>query len=363
MESTGISLTTSGSLLSSQQMGAIASMIILFMFQKKIKQSSIMRIGYIIIVIGFFTITFNQHVFILFLTYTLLGFGAFLVDSGSNSFIASRYFDKRALYIPLLHFMYSAGAIVTGYIVLPFKNETWPFAYVSVAIVILTLLISQKILSEKEEKNKNRHIHQEREQGDVKVLLKDPAFILYTLVIMFYMGSQIVCSAWIPVFVEIELGQSAAITGTSLTVFWVGTAISRLIIGPILNKGAKPFSISILGMALAGISLIMATSFSTHILSVLFFTFLVGFFAGATIPMYIVVCSTWYPNNTTFISLSYIFSGTIGRMIFPFLVTYIASFFSLGFSLSLSSILLLVSAVLIMIVKKMTPSRPNYIVS
>ena len=360
MDSTGISLTASGSLLSSQQMGAIASMVLLFLFQKKLKQSSIMRIGYSVIVVGFLALSFDHHIFILFMSYTLLGVGAFLVDSGSNSYIASRYFEKRALYIPLLHFMYSAGAIITGYLVLPFKSASWPFAYLTVALVILILLSGQIFLSKREEKRGDKTIHKEREQGDIKKLIKDPAFILYTLVIMFYMGSQIVCSAWIPVYVETELGQNAAITGTSLTMFWVGTALSRLIIGPVLNKGAKPFTLSIWGMLLAGISLIMASTVSPNIISVLFFTLLTGFFAGATIPMYIVVCSTWYPNNTTFISLSYIFAGTVGRMIFPFLVTLIASYFSLSFSLSLSSILLLASAILILLVKKITLLRPLY---
>lgn len=363
MDSTGMSLTTSGSLLSSQQVGAIASMAILFLFQKKVKQSSIMRIGYVIVIIGFFVISLNHHISILFLTYILLGIGGFLVDSGANSYIASRYFDKRALYIPLLHFMYSAGAIVTGYMILPFKSNKWPFAYLSVGLIFLVLLIAEIISSKKEAKNKNIHIHIEREQGSIKELLKDPAFILYTLVIMFYMGSQIICSVWIPVFVETELGQSAAITGTSLTMFWVGIAISRLIMGPILNKGANPYTLSIWTMVASGVSLILAVFFSQSIISVLCFTLLTGLFAGATIPLYIVVCSSWYPNNTTFISLSYILSGTVGRMIFPFLVTYIATFLSLGISLALSSSLLFISALLIVIVRKITSTRPTSTVS
>lgn len=363
MDSTGMSLTTSGSLLSSQQIGAIASMAFLFLFQKRLKQSSIMRIGYAIIIVGFMIVSLNQILLTLFMTYILLGVGGFLVDSGANSYIASRYFDKRALYIPLLHFMYSAGAIFTGYIILPFKSNRWPLAYVSVAIVFLILLIAEIVSSKKEGGKKNTHPFKEREQGDWKVLLKDPAFILYTLVIMFYMGSQIICSVWIPVFVETELGQSAAITGTSLTMFWVGIAISRLIMGPILNKGANPYTLSIWTMVASGISLIIATSFSLHITSVLIFTLLTGFFAGATIPLYIVVCSAWYPNNTTFISLSYILSGTIGRMIFPLLATYIASFFSLSFSLTLSSLLLFISALCILIVRKTTSSRPTSLFS
>ena len=361
MSTTGMSLTASGSLLSFQQMGAIVSIALLLFLQKRIKQSDIMRFGYLVIISSFFLITGKQTTSSLFMAYVLLGFGSFLIDSGTNSYLASAYFEKRAMYIPLLHFIYSAGAIATGYLILPFKNTHWQGAYTTVAIGFVIILIAQILSNKKDAKNEHKH-PKKREivQGPITPLIKDPAYMLYTVVIMMYMGSQIVCSAWIPVYVETNLGQSATITATSLTLFWVGTALSRLIIGPILNKGGKPYILSIYGMILAGLSLFIGTVLTTNIIIVLTMVFLCGFFAGSTIPMYIVVCSTWYPNNTTFISLSYILSGTIGRMIFPFLVTYIASFTNLGFSLGLSSILLFVSAIIIFVVKKLTVTRPVY---
>ncbi|MDC7246097.1 MAG: MFS transporter [Sphaerochaetaceae bacterium] len=361
MSTTGMSLTASGSLLSIQQVGAVISIALLIFLQKRIKQSSIMRFGYIVIIFSFFLITSIQSTYAVFTAYLMLGFGSFLVDSGTNSYLASTYFEKRALYIPLLHFVYSAGAIATGYLILPFKNEKWFGAYTTVGIIFLIILTAQLLNNRKERLNHDgQPRRKEIVQGPVLPLLKDPAFLLYTSVILLYMGSQIVCSAWIPVYVETELGQSAAVTGTSLTLFWAGTALSRLIIGPILNKGGKPYILSIWGMLLAGLSLFAAGILTTNIVIVLILVTLCGFFAGSTIPMYLVVCSTWYPNNTTFISLSYILSGTIGRMIFPFLVAYIASFTNLGFSLGLSSGMLFISALIILIVKKITVSRPEY---
>lgn len=361
MSTTGMSLTASGSLLSIQQVGAVISIALLIFLQKRIKQSSIMRFGYIVIIFSFFLITSVQSTYAVFTAYLMLGFGSFLVDSGTNSYLASTYFEKRALYIPLLHFVYSAGAIATGYLILPFKNEKWFGAYTTVGIIFLIILTAQLLNNRKERLNHDgQPRRKEIVQGPVLPLLKDPAFLLYTSVILLYMGSQIVCSAWIPVYVETELGQSAAVTGTSLTLFWAGTALSRLIIGPILNKGGKPYILSIWGMLLAGLSLFAAGILTTNIVIVLILVTLCGFFAGSTIPMYLVVCSTWYPNNTTFISLSYILSGTIGRMIFPFLVAYIASFTNLGFSLGLSSGMLFISALIILIVKKITVSRPEY---
>jgi fucose permease len=179
---------------------------------------------------------------------------------------------------------------------------------------------------------------------------------MYTLVIMLYMGSQIICSTWIPVYVETELMQSPAITATSLTVFWVGIAISRLLMGPVMSRGGNPFALSIVGMILAAATLFVLP-FTGNIILVLILVASCGFFAGATIPMYIVVTATWYPKNTAFISLSYILGGTIGRMIFPWLVTEIAEVRNLGYALMISSTMLFLSALLLILIQRITKER------
>ena len=225
------------------------------------------------------------------------------------------------------------------------------------ALILITGSVHRQATQKQSKKKRDA---EPTKDGPITLLLKDRAFILYTLVIMFYMGSQVICATWIPVYVETELGQSASITGTSLTVFWIGTALSRLIVGPIMNRGANPFTLSIWGMFLAGISLVGAT-LSGSIPIVLILVLLCGFFAGATIPMYVVIASTWYPRNTAFISLSYIVSGTVGRMIFPYLVAKVASFSSLGFALMLSSLMLIISAFMILGVRSATRNRAESI--
>ena len=341
-------------------------MAVSLLIMKRLRQSTVTRFGYIFLVVALGAIAFTSANMLLFFFYLVLGFGSFLIDSGSNAALASEYYEKRALYVPLLHFCYSAGAIATGYLILPFKGPSWRWAYGLVGIILAVIVVSG-LLDQKsrDRKRKSENTQNDKQSatgvqtGPISVLLKDRAFIMYTLVIMFYMGSQIVCAAWIPVYVETELAQPAAITATSLTVFWVGTAISRLIIGPIMNKGGEPYTLSILGMFLAGLSLVGAT-LSGNIVLVLIFVALCGFFAGSTIPMYIVVTSTWFPQNTAFISLSYIVSGTVGRMIFPWLVTKIASVTNLGYALMVSSLMLFVSAVLIFFVRRTTKARPSY---
>lgn len=356
METTGLSLPQAGGLLSAQQAGAVLSILLILLIQKKTRLTTIIRLGYSMIILSFALIALVRMNTFLFIAYAMLGFGSFLIDSGSNSYIASAYFEKRGAYISLLHFAYGAAALLAGYLILPFKNRNWPLAYASIALLFLIILILHKHTDMRHQKKGAAH---DETQDPVLPLLKDIPFILYTLVIFFYMGSQISCAAWIPVYVETELGGSSVMMATSLMMFWIGTSLSRLLVSFILAKGGKPFTLSLWGMILAGVALIASTSTGGSIPAVLIFTGLNGFFAGATIPMYIVVASSWFPRNTTFISLSYILSGTVGRMIIPVAITILAEHTTLAFSLRTSSILLFVSALLIFIVRQMTKDREN----
>lgn len=361
MAGTGLSLSQSGSLVSFLQVGSLTAIVVSLLIMKRLRQVAVTRVGYGLLMVALIAISLTSGSLLLFVLYMVIGFSAFLIDSGSNAVLASDYYEKRALYIPLLHFSYSSGAIITGFVILPFKGALWRLAYGTVGmliaiILILTFLESRNRGRKTESPGMAKEIPSEVQAGPILPILQDKAFILYTLALMFYMGSQLICATWIPVYVEMELLQSPTLSATSLTVFWIGIAISRLIMGPIMQKGGNPFALSIAGMLLAGISL-FALPFSTNIVIVFALVALCGFSAGATIPMFIVVTASWYPKNTAFISLSYILSGTIGKMIFPWLVSKIAEVYNLGYALKISSLMLFLSAAFIILVQRTTKER------
>jgi len=362
MASTGMSLSQSGSLVSFLQIGSLVAMLVSLFLMKRMRQAAVTRLGYGILIIALLAIVVTTGSILLLIFYFVIGFGSFLIDTGSNAILASDYYEKRELYIPLLHFCFSAGAIATGYFILPFKGPAWRWAFGSVGIIIAMILLGGFLERHWRIKHQNRNnaspiITPEVQAGPVLPLLKDTAFILYTLVIMFYAGSQIICVTWIPVYMEIELFQPATIIATSLSVFSIGTAVSRLLMGPIMQKGGKPLPLALGGLLLAGFAL-AALPFTSNIALALVLVTFCGFFAGATIPMYIVVCATWFPKNTAFISLSYLVSATIGRMIFSLFVAQIAEVYNLNYALMISSLMLFVSAILIIIVQKLTKERP-----
>ncbi|HRV24182.1 MAG TPA: MFS transporter, partial [Sphaerochaeta sp.] len=200
MQTTGLSLSGSGTLVSFQQIGSLISMAVSLLVMKRLKQGSVMKIGYLFLIVALVSIALSSTTTALFIFYLILGLGSFLVDSASNATLASEYYEKRSLYIPLLHFCYSIGAIATGYLILPFKGVSWRWAYGLVGVAMALILITGSVhrqATQKQSKKKRDAEPTKDVVGPITLLLKDRAFILYTLVIMFYMGSQVICATWI----------------------------------------------------------------------------------------------------------------------------------------------------------------------
>ena len=355
METTHLTLSQSGLLVSLFQIGALVSIALSLYFIKRLRQITLVKIGYIILIAALILIGITSGSALLFFLYAAIGFGTFLVDSGSNGALAGDYFEKKELYIPLLHFCYSAGAIVTGYFILPFRGATWRWAYGTVGIILTILLVVSQLIRPK--KGAQTKAEEPIQTESNIPLLKNKNFILYTLALMLYMGSQQICATWIPVYTEVELLQSPAIVGTSLTVFWVGVAISRLISGVLLQRGFKPLPLTLWGFIIAGAALALLPVASNIVLALILIA-LCGFAAGPAIPLYIVETASWFPKNSAFIALVYIVAGTVGRMIFPYLTTRLAETTSLGYALMVSSIMLFVGGLFVLIVKRSGKTEP-----
>ncbi|MCK9288163.1 MAG: MFS transporter [Sphaerochaetaceae bacterium] len=359
MGSTDMTLADSGLLMSFQQIGSVIAIILSLSFFKHKKQPSVLKIGYLFFILSLGAVVLISGKALLYLLYIVIGFGIFLIDSSSNAIISSEYFEKRTTYLPLLHFFFSMGAIATGYIILPFKGPQWRWAYgITAALMALTAIAGISWCARHKKNNKAQGVTspEPAKVPSITPMLKDPAYVLYAVLFTFYNGSLGLLANWIPVYVELELLQSPTLVGASLTSFWVGIAIARLSNGPILHKGLDPLKLSTAGLILSGISLNMAMN--THSVTAFFILIILcGFFSGAVIPMFLVVTPAWYPKNTAFISLSYILTGTAGRMLFPWLAGYLASRSSLKSTLNMSSSLFYIGAALVIAVQVLLYKR------
>lgn len=283
-----------------------------------------------------------------------LGLGGFYIDSGSNSYIADNFPEKKERLIPLLHFTYSAGALVCGYMVLPFKNQgNWNVAYGIAGLIMAVILFSS---FQKPKSHSSIPVESLSEKGSIKTLLTDPDFIMYCIVILCYESAQQICSSWFPYYMENVLFAEPVIIATAGTCLWVGIAASRLLGSFILAKGVNPLAITTYGMLTSFITQLLAVA-TSNIPFTLAMMAVCGFASGAVIPFFIVDVNNWYPGMGRLTSVMYILSITLGRMIFPYLVTYVSSSVGLRSSLALFSLIFLSGSILAFIVKRRRISK------
>lgn len=347
MRSLGLTLSQSGQIVSFQQLGAVTMLLLSFFLYPRFKQRHILLSGYLIIICALVAIAFSGSATLLIFSYALCGIGVVIVNGASNALLTEDYFDKRSTYLPLLHFWYSFGAVLVGYVLLPFKGEQWRYGYLFVALLFTLLFIAGLVWKPKTDKRCQKSVN--GESLSAWVVLKDPAFLLFILVMFLFMGCQLLCVTWLPVYADLELNLGKTMVASTIMAFSLGTALSRLFIGPLLKRGLNPYLALGFGPALSGVALI-ALTFVPSSWGLLLMSTICSFCSGATIPLFMVVVPSWYPNNTNFLVTTYILSGTIGRMIFPYLASLIGELTSLAHALRLSSILYFIASALMAIV-------------
>ena len=343
METTGMDLSHVGFLMSAIQVGILIAICSSMLFLRRFSRTAIIRTGMLFIVIGLFMILLLPYEWSLYLAFIVFGFGGFCMDSGSNSYLSSSPDSDSRRNVPLIHFVYSTGALLSGYIMIPFRNLSWRIGYAAFGLAMLIVLISSFAGSAQREEEKSRGA--ESKPVPILSIVSNPSFIALTISLMLYMTAQQIGSNWYPYYIETTFKASDAIAAAAMMSFWVGIAAMRFLSSILLSKGLSPILLSAIGLAVSGIGQVLAALSGNATMALVFIAFS-GFAAGANIPCYIVEVSSWYPGNTFFVSTLYLLSGTIGRMVMQPIAAFAVDRIGPGSMLLLFSSFLFVGALL-----------------
>lgn len=342
----GIAESNAGSLLSVYQAGTAAALALSPLLVRRLSSGGLLRFGMAAQILGFLIIFAAPDKIPAFIAYAVLGLGGFYIDSGSNSHLADNFPKRKERLVPLLHFVYSFGALVCGYLVLPFKSPgRWHLFYGIAAALMGALLLSGLFSRRTRTAVPSPAPEAGGEGGQARALVRDRPFILYCLVMLCYGAAQQICASWFPFYMEKELLASPVLVATANTCFWTGIAVSRLLGSFVLGRGVQPLRLTAWGLALSflGQTLALLTSSVGFSLAMMA---LCGFASGSTIPFFIVEASAWRPGWGKVVSVFYILSLSIGRMVFPYAVTLLSPLMGLRASLLGAGLLFLAGAAL-----------------
>lgn len=341
METTGMDLSHVGILMSAVQAGILIGIAASVLILHRLSKPGIIRVGMLFIVIGLSMIQILPYEWTLYFSFMVFGFGGFCMDSGGNAYVSSSSESRR--YVPLIHFVYSTGALLSGYIMIPFRSFSWRVGYAVFGLSMLAVLVFSFA---------GRETGSTASTGKtgcapvpVKIIIRNPSFIALTLSLMLYMTAQQIGSNWYPYYIETAFGASDAVVAAALMCFWIGIASMRFLSSILLSRGFSPVKMSMAGLAVSGVGQVLAAISGNAVLALVFIA-VSGFAAGANIPCYIVEVSSWYPGNTFFVSTLYLLSGTIGRMVMHPVAASIADRFGAGHMLIFFSSFLFAGAIL-----------------
>lgn len=156
----------------------------------------------------------------------------------ANNLILYLYVGKkRTAQISFLNFFYSAGAIISPFILsfFLFKSINWSWIIVATAFIALSALLCTK---------SDENMFREDTECDEasQTLIFNKHIYLSAGGAMFNVMAEMMFSAWIPVFLMESLGIPIADAAFSLVMLWIGFAIGRFSCG-ILASYLKNYKI------------------------------------------------------------------------------------------------------------------------
>ena len=234
----------------------------------KFNKKNILIFGSIILSLFIIAIPFSKN-YNIFLFFTFLfGFGATISSTGSNIAIIDTFDYKFPIYkekaVILLHFSYSFGALATSLFFMIYAKQIikWQSVYLILAFFSFLLFIT-RIFSQYPKIEKHNKLKEFNFKKYISIA-KNPKMICYFIIAMFYAGSELGITSWIPTYFEKGYLETKEYSSLMLLSFFLFLTIGRFIGSILINKFNKKKLLFIL-IFLELISIILSFIFRIRI--------------------------------------------------------------------------------------------------
>jgi FHS family glucose/mannose:H+ symporter-like MFS transporter len=239
------------------------------------------------------------------------GFGSGAIDGGMNGLVLDLYPTARGRALNTLHLFFSVGALssplAVGRLVeagIPWQAVVLGTAAITIPIAILWATVSMP---------HGRH-HASKAEGEPRsrrLALRWPLIAL-EIAIGCYVASEIGVSNWLIRFLE---DAPLALATTSLSLFWGGLAVGRLVSARVSDRFDHLQFAAISALA-AGVATIAAVLVPSTEASIALFA-VVGFASGPVFPLIIAIGGERHPGRSSAVSGFLTASAVIGGTIYP----------------------------------------------
>lgn len=278
-----------------------------------------------------------------------IGASTRLLDSLLNATVSDLHGAERGRYLNLLHACFGLGAL-TGplyfrFLMLRVDRFTDSLLFLGFACAGLSLLYAPVGVLSHRLLRRDGHDAESSKPSELSAggtALRHPAVWALAGGMLFYTAHQGGCTAWLPLYTRQVLKASPFLADAALSLFWVGIVAGRLG-ASLLPRRVRPLSAVVWGGAMG--TVVLAAGYLAASETVLLPALVVtGFLTGAIIPLMVAEGCGWFPRQSGSLSSLLFLSGTVARLVFPWLTGLLSEWWGFAGGMWLTVLTLAASA-------------------
>lgn len=340
-----ISMSNNGLLLSVQGIAGIIAIILSIAVADRFKKTSLMVIAYTLYLAMLFSASAMPPYVVMLIVFFFLGAGTKLFDALVNANMSEMHAENKGFFLNLLHACFGIGALIgpiAASLLLSYVDLHTAFLIIAVFCSVLLgcyflLRLGTQFTPAPVQKGQSAR----EAAAEIFSLLKNKTMLLLGGSAMLYVGYSNGMSLWAPSYYMDVMGTDSLNAAFVVSIFWVGVITGRLTYSFLSLK----FHIRslILYSNLAGGTFMLAASIINSPVAMMAGYAISGFFVGAVVPLSIAMANKQFPSGSGRVSSIIMLFVSLGLMIIPALVGYIAdhvTFYAGMFILNLCPLLI-----------------------
>ena len=252
----GIGKGDAGALFTLMSFGILVGSLLFGPVVDRRGYKSLLLLAVALIAAGLEGIAFAPSVGWLRAAVALIGFGGGIVNGGTNALVADVSAGERSAGLSLLGVFFGIGAVGVPFALsLLLDRFSYGALIAGVGALVLVPLAATALAPFPAPKQA-----QGFPLADAGRLLRDPALLLFGMILFFESGMEITVGGWTATYFQEELGIGGQRALAFLSLYWFGLMLARLTLGTLLGRVAPArVLLACLGVGFVGAVLLLAT--------------------------------------------------------------------------------------------------------
>lgn len=330
--------------------GEVAGILVLIFLNKKFSGKKIIIWTYILIIPALSGLILIESLIFFRLLYFITGCLLGIIFMNANMSMLEGRVENKDSIVNLGHGFFAIGALTSPFVASFVVNRqiNWRFLYFIIICLAAASFISYLLMHKK----KQVVLTAEKIDTPLKEIFKSRKkniyMILTSILMLFYVMSEVTIFSWAPTFFRVEKSFNIYNASLIVVLFWVGILAGRLIISVLSYKfKAGALLIALSAISLAGLAIVIFPS--AHYVNFIGAGIMGLGFSG--IPPLLIASAGRIFGSRKEVSLAILFIiGAASGSIIPFLIRFLANYNFL-FSMLISIIFMAVFMVFVFIRK------------